>query len=423
MTEIKSPRLGEGYRKITHSSGLEVLLCPMEGFRSAYALFATKYGSIDTIFKTGKDADFVTVPEGIAHFLEHKLFESEDGDAFSRYAKTGASANAYTSFDRTAYLFSCTDKFDESIEILLDFVTHPYFTQQTVEKEQGIIGQEINMYLDDPEWRVFFNMLAGMYHNNPMRIDIAGTVESIAKIDADLLYRCYNTFYNLHNMVLVVAGNFEPQVVLDACDRILKTAPAFEVESIVPEEPESVFKPLVEQKLPVALPLFNIGFKHRPMSEGEAFLKSATHDILMDILIGEASPLYRRLYDQGLINATFSSGAEYGRGHAYSLFSGESREPEKVHEAIVEEIARLQREGFAPGDFESCKKSAYGRFIGMFGGVTAMARRLLSSHFAGKDAYDILEAVANVTPEELQQHLVDEFDSEKCTVSIVRSGE
>ncbi|WP_312640611.1 EF-P 5-aminopentanol modification-associated protein YfmH, partial [Hydrogenoanaerobacterium sp.] len=223
-TVISSERLGENYVKIKHSSGLTMLLCPKPQFSSAYALFGAEIGSIDTTFKTSKDNDFVTVPAGIAHYLEHKLFESEDGDAFERYAKTGASANAYTSFDKTAYLFSCADNFKESIEILLDFVTHPYFTEETVRKEQGIIGQEIKMYDDNPDWRVLFNLLGALYVNNPVRVDIAGTVESIAEIDADLLYRCYNTFYNLNNMVLVVAGNFEIDTVLEAADRILKPA-------------------------------------------------------------------------------------------------------------------------------------------------------------------------------------------------------
>ena len=220
-TVIKSARLGQEMVKIKHPSGLTMLLCPMPGYSTAYATFTANVGSVDTGFKTQGDVAVVDVPEGIAHFLEHKMFENEDGDAFAKYAKTGASANAYTSFDKTAYLFACTDRFEESLEILLDFVRRPYFTKESVQKEQGIIGQEIRMYDDDGEWRVQFNLLQALYHNHPVRIDIAGTVESIAEIDDQLLYRCYRTFYNLNNMVLCVAGNFDIDAVLRVADRVI----------------------------------------------------------------------------------------------------------------------------------------------------------------------------------------------------------
>ena len=209
IKEIKSDRVGDKYYEVEHSSGLKIFIYPKENNNSTYAVFGTKYGSVDVNFKTSDEKETNTVPAGIAHYLEHKLFESEDGDAFTRYAKTGASANAYTSFDKTCYLFSCTENVYESLEILLDFVQTPYFTEQTVQKEQGIIGQEIRMYDDDPQWRVMFNLLRAMYHNHPVRVDIAGTVESIAEITPELLYKCYHTFYNLNNMVLCVAGNVD----------------------------------------------------------------------------------------------------------------------------------------------------------------------------------------------------------------------
>ena len=226
---VVNERTGEKYYYIKHPSGLSIYVMEMEGYNTAYALFGTKYGSINTTFKTKKDADYVTVPEGIAHFLEHKLFENEDCDVFELYAKTGASGNAYTSFNKTAYLFSCTSNFKESLSILLDFVQKPYFTQATVDKEQGIIGQEIKMCEDNPYRAVLFNLLKAVYYKHPIRIDIAGTVESIAKIDADLLYRCYNTFYNLHNMVLSVAGNCKVDDVLEVADKLLKPCEDFEL--------------------------------------------------------------------------------------------------------------------------------------------------------------------------------------------------
>ena len=230
ITEIKSEIAGDSYYKVEHPSGLTIFVYPKEGYTSSYAIFGTRYGSINTKFSVNC-GDIITVPDGIAHYLEHKLFESEEGDAFVRYAKTGANANAYTSFEKTCYLFSCTDKFDESLEILLDFVQDPYFTAQTVAKEQGIIGQEIKMYDDSPDWRVMFNMLEGMYHNHPVKIDIAGTVETIAEITAEKLYEVYNVFYNLNNMILCVAGNVTVDGVLKVADKMLKPCEKKEIKN------------------------------------------------------------------------------------------------------------------------------------------------------------------------------------------------
>ena len=248
-------------RIIKHKSGWTICLYPMPDYSTTYAIFGTKYGSVDTTFKTKNDDNYVTVPEGIAHYLEHKLFENDECDAFELYSKTGASANAFTSFDCTAYLFTCTQKFAENLRILLNLVQEPYFTDENVEKERGIITQEIKMYLDDPGTRVFYNCLGGIYHNNPAKIDIAGTVESIQKIDKELLYRCYNTFYNLNNMVLSIAGNFDPDEALSICDELLKTNEDPQIYVIVPDEPYEVKEKRVIQKLACAIPMFQIGFK------------------------------------------------------------------------------------------------------------------------------------------------------------------
>ncbi|RPF48314.1 putative Zn-dependent peptidase [Hydrogenoanaerobacterium saccharovorans] len=422
-TVISSDRLNERYVKIKHKSGLTMLLCPKPQFSSAYALFGAEIGSIDTTFKTGQDKDFVTVPAGIAHYLEHKLFESEDGDAFERYAKTGASANAFTSFDKTAYLFSCADNFKESIEILLDFVTHPYFTEETVRKEQGIIGQEIKMYDDNPDWRVLFNLLGALYVNNPVRVDIAGTVESIAEIDADLLYRCYNTFYNLNNMVLVVAGNFEIDTVLEVADRILKPAQDVSIEAKVPDEPRTVNQPRVEMKLPVAMPMFNIGFKEITGSKRENAMNQVLDEILIEILAGEASPLYRRMYDSALINSTFGSEVFAGRDYIATLFSGESRDPDKVYDEICTEIERVQREGIDPAAFDRCRKAIYGRYIRMLNNVEGVASALMQSHFCEFNVYELIDLIADCTLNQLTKRLNDNFSREHSAISIIHPAE
>ncbi|MBR7061003.1 MAG: insulinase family protein, partial [Eubacterium sp.] len=249
IKEIKSEILEEKYFEINHPSGLKIFVMPKENYSSAYAVFGTNYGSIDTRFKRSDSEEWTEVPEGIAHFLEHKLFESEELGAFERYAKTGASANAYTSFDKTCYLFQCSDNFKESLEILLDFVQNPYFTAQTVEKEQGIIAQEIRMYLDEPGWMSMFNLLKCFYHKHPVKIDIAGTVDSIAQITDKLLYSCYNTFYNLHNMALAVVGNVDVESVVEVCTKFLKKSENLSIEKSFEDEPRKIVCNYVEHNL------------------------------------------------------------------------------------------------------------------------------------------------------------------------------
>ncbi len=419
---INSARLNENYIKIDHPSGLTILLCPMEGFSSSYALFATKYGSIDTSFKLEGDEDYVNVPEGIAHFLEHKLFESDKGDAFTRFSKTGASANAYTSFDKTAYLFSCSDNFDQSLEILLDFVTSPYFTQETVEKEQGIIGQEIKMYQDNPDWRVFFNLLTALYQNHPVHIDIAGTVDSIAKIDAELLYRCYNTFYNLNNMVLSLAGGFDPDKALEIADRILQKADTKKLYTKTVDEPKEVRQPYIHQCLPVAVPLFQIGFKGQ-VPQGETTLVDQIADeLLVDILTGETGDFYKKLYDSGVINSTFSYEVFTARDYSSIIFAGESREPKKVYELIKEEISRVQAIGVSPEDFNRTKQAVYGKYIGMYSRPDSIATVMMQSHFMGCGLYQVLETAANITLEDVNRRL-GEISVANSALSVVSTSE
>ena len=348
---IESPVLGERVLRVDHPSGLTILMCPMAGYTTTYAMFSAKVGSIDTTFKTQREEDFVEVPAGIAHFLEHKMFECEDGDAFAKYAKTGASANAFTSFDRTAYLFSCAGNFQESLEILLDFVSRPYFTPETVQKEQGIIGQEIRMYDDDPGWRSLFNLLQALYHVNPVRLDIAGTTDSIAEITDQLLYRCYHTFYSLGNMVLTVAGNFRPEDVLEAADKILKKGEDIRIQWRKAQEPREVAQSYVEQPLSVSTPLFQLGFKGTAGDSLQNLKRQIADEILLEILCGESSTLYRQLYDSGLINGTFEYEVLAGRDYLCCMYGGESRDPKKVRDAICGEVRRLMAEGIDPEAF------------------------------------------------------------------------
>ena len=417
IEEIVSNELSEKYYKTTHKSGLDIYVFPKEGYRSTYAIFGTKYGSVNRCFSVD-GGEKVTVPDGIAHYLEHKLFESEDGDAFARYAKTGANANAYTSFSKTCYLFSCSDNFEDSLRILLDFVTSPYFTPQTVQKEQGIIGQEIKMYDDSPDWRVMFNMLEAMYEKHPVKIDIAGTVESISHITAELLYQCYNTFYNLGNMALCVAGNADMETVLKIADEVLKEQKPKKVESFFEPESEGVSKDYVEQEFPVAVPLFNLGFKEngsKKLSDEEA----ALNEIVMTMLFSSTGKLYTRLLDAGLINSSFCYEFSEGPGYAVSILSGESREPEKVAKMIKDYIEKVKRDGFEEEDFEIAKKTVYGDLIGSFNSPSFIGNALMDCALFGGNLFNYANAVANADMDGAKKRLDNMLMTDRSVLSVI----
>ncbi len=419
LQKISGGSVGDFYYTGAHPSGLRVFLYPKEKSSTTYAIFSTKYGSIDSCFQRSDEPAPETVPEGIAHYLEHKLFESEDGDAFQRYAETGASANAYTSFENTSYLFSCTDRLYDSLEILLDFVQSPYFTEETVRKEQGIIGQEIKMYDDDPQWRVMFNYLRAMYHAHPIRQDIAGTVESIAQITPDHLYRCYRTFYNLHNMAFVLAGSFDVDRVCQLLDRMLKPCDPVTVRRVFPDESASVARPRVEEALSVALPLFQFGYKLPGTApRGEKDLAAA--EVLLEVLASEASPLFRRLLDSGLVNeSSFASEFFEGEGYATLMFGGESNDPEAVAAAITEELLRLRQEGIDPAAFERSRRSLYGQNLAALNSTASIANAILSLTFKGRELFSYIHALAGITVADVEQFLAG-LPLEQQVLSIVK---
>lgn len=420
---IKNDILDEGYYSIDHKSGLKIYVYPKEDYASAYAVFGTKYGSIDTRFKRSDKADFTEIPAGTAHFLEHKLFESEELDAFQRYAKTGASANAYTSFDRTCYLFSCTGNFKENFRILLDFVRHPYFTEETVRKEQGIIGQEIDMYKDSPEWESLFNMLDAMYVNHPVKIDIAGTKQSISEITADMLFSCYGTFYNLSNMALAVAGNITVDDVLEIADEILEADEDVTVERAFLDEPEEIVKNYVEEYLPVATPMFAFGYKEKLDSPERTTEEEIAMSIVLDILAGQMSQFYKELLDEGLINNTFST--EYFNGHNYAapIFSGESTDPVALAERIKERVASLKKSGISEKEFEIVRKKQYGKTVRAFSDIDTLANGLIVSHFENDELFSEFEIIKNMKLSFVNEMLLKSFDEEKAVLSVVRQEE
>ncbi len=417
---IKNDILDEGYYSVDHKSGLKIFVYPKEEYTSTYAVFGTKYGSIDTRFKRSDRDDFIEIPAGTAHFLEHKLFESEELDAFQRYAKTGASANAYTSFDRTCYLFSCTGYFKENFEILLDFVRHPYFTEETVKKEQGIIGQEIDMYKDSAEWECLFNLLGAMYHNHPVKIDIAGTKESISKITANMLFGCYDTFYNLSNMALAVAGNVSLDEVLEIADRLIEPQEKVTVERTFRDEPEEIRENYVEAHLPVATPVFCLGYKEKHSTPERTLKEEIAKNIILDVLAGQISPLFKELLDEGLVNNSFST--EYFNGHNYAaiLFSGESADPKKVALKINEKVRGLKNTLISKDDFETVRKKQFGKTVRAFSDIDTVANGLLVSHFENEELFSEFKIIREITLEYVNNILAESFAEDRAVLSVIK---
>lgn len=412
----------EEYFYMKHPLGLGIYVYPKKGYSSSYAILGTNFGSINNKFKIKGQKSFTVVPNGIAHYLEHKLFASPQGDAFELFSKTGASANAYTSFEKTAYLFSCTNNFEKSLSILLDFVQSPYFTPENVEKERGIIGQEIKMYEDSPEWKVFINLLDALYVNHPVKYDIAGSIESIAKITPELLYTCYNSFYNLHNMALCVVGNLEPDKTFEMIDKQLKYCKPQEVERFFEIEPKNVAKPFIEQKFDIASSMFNLGFKeNKKPNEVASTTELAYTDILMQYISSKASPMYNDLLKNELIN-TSSFFNEYleGPGYASVIFSGESQKPEKAAELIREHMNALHKNGLDEKAFERAKRAVYGQNIAMFNSISSIAGVLLDFDFAGREIFEYIETLSNADINTANQMLSQKLLSENSSLSVVK---
>ena len=419
INEIKDELLDEKCYHIVHPTGLNIYVMPKPGYSGTYAVFGTNYGSIDTKI-LNKNGEVEDIPEGTAHFLEHKLFESEDLDAFARYAKTGANASAYTSFDTTCYLFSCTGDFAASLKILLDFVQSPYFTEQTVSKEQGIIGQEITMYKDVADWEVLFNLLRALYHSHPVRIDIAGTVESIAQISAQTLYDCYNNFYNLNNMVLAIAGNVNIDEIISICDEMLKPCDEFRFERKPHDEPEEIVQNYIEEKLSVAAPIFSFGYKETYGLPKRSLKQRIATSILLEMIAGTTSQLYNSLLEQELINTSFGFEQFTGFGYAATFFSGESKNPEEVTRQINAYIAKVRKEGIDSEEFEQTRRKLYGRAVMSFNDIDEVANDLVGAHFDGTGVFDDIETYRTITADDIREVLDSTMREEYAALSVIR---
>ena len=404
-------------------NGLTVMIVPKKGIQKKYIIWGTNYGSNDSEFIVPGEKEITKVPDGVAHYLEHKLFEQENGtNSLDVLSALGVNANAYTTNNHTAYLYECTDKFYEALDEFMDYVQHPYFTDENVEKEKGIIGQEIMMYDDYPEWKVYMNAMNAMYHKNPIKIDTAGTIESIAPIDKEILYKCYNTFYNPSNMAMVICGDFEPEKILEEVKkRLISKKANGEIKRIYPEEPESIVQQKVEQKMEVNTPLYVIGIKDKETEQEEQVKKHIAIEILLNILFGQSSDLYKKLYNDGVIYSSPMLEYEFAKGYAHVIITGQSKNPEIVYNEFINEVKVLKEKGIKESDFTRIKKMIYGSYIKEYDGPQDIARMFLADYFKGINSFEYLEQADSVNLDYAKQVLDEVFNEGKMVLSVVKN--
>ncbi|MEF2965145.1 pitrilysin family protein [Paenibacillus sp. M1] len=425
MEAITYDAVKETIYRETMDNGLQVYVLPKPGFRKIYATFATKFGSVDNHFRVqGQEEN--SVPDGVAHFLEHKMFEEPEGDIFAKFAAQGASANAFTSFDQTVYLFSATENIKENLETLINFVQHPYFTDQNVEKEKGIIGQEIGMYRDNPDWRVYFGLIEAMYKVHPVHIDIAGTVESIGTITKETLYTCYNAFYHPSNMLLFVVGGVNAEEVFQLVrDNQAKKEypPQGAIDRLFDEEPLTVNESRRESKLPVSLPKLLFGFKETKLgfTGKELLRRDLATKLALDLLLGSSTKLYQKLYDEDLISDSFSHEYNSNPKYAFSAVGGDTKDPERLMKTITEEIKKVCDSGFREEDFERARKKKIGGYLRMLNSPENIAHEFTRYRFRGGDLFEVLPIYESLTLDEVNARLREHIDWEQLAVSLVVS--
>ena len=403
-------------------NGLTVMCIPKKKVQKKFIIWGTHYGSNDSKFIVPEETGVTEVPKGVAHFLEHKMFEQENGkNSLDVLTSLGVNANAYTTNDHTAYLYECTDKFYEALDEFMDYVQHPFFTDENVEKEKGIIGQEIRMYDDYPEWKVYLNALEAMYHSHPVKLDITGTIETIANIDKDILYKCYNTFYNPGNMCMVICGDFEPEIIMEEIkNRLIDKPNNGEIKRIYELEEDSIVKEKVEANMDVSIPLFTIGIKETKYNSKEKVKRHIAIEILLNLLIGESSRLYDELYKKGIIFSMPSIDYEFSDGYAHVLISGTSTEPDEVFKEIKNEIKNFKENGINQNDFERIKKLIYGEYVKEYNDVSDIARMFLSDFMKGINSFDYLEEIETINIKYLDQVLNDLFNEKQMVLSVVK---
>lgn len=420
MDKRSYPALRETVWQDVLPNGLSIYVDVRPGYGKQFAFFATRYGGMNLRFR-GEDGEWVDTPQGVAHFLEHKMFDTEDGSALQRMAAQGVDPNAYTTPSMTGYLFEGVEGFEDNLRTLLTFVSKPWFTPESVAKEQGIIGQEIRMCEDDPNHEVFYQLMEILYAHHPVRIRVAGTVESIAEITADTLYRCHRAFYRPGNMVLCAAGDIDPRRVAAIAEEVLGQERSTAADTDWGRaEPERAVRRYAERAMPVSIPLFELGFKGKPAPRGEGLRQELVGNLVCDVLFSSSAPLYSRLYGEGLINSSFDSSYDALPGCACLIAGGESREPKRVLDEVLKEAARLAREGIDPALWDRLKRAAYGGMVRRLNSLDDTCYELAQAHFDGEDYLAFPQLFQSIERSDAEALLREWCVEDKAALSVVR---
>ncbi len=418
MKDTYYERIGETVYRETLPNGLMVCVVPKPGFARSYAFFATRYGGMDVRFQL--NGNWLDTPAGIAHYLEHKMFDTKEGNALQELAKNGAEPNAFTSNAMTGYYFDSTEHFEENLKILLSFVSVPYFTDESVEKEQGIIGQEIRMIEDNPDWQIYTRLMQALYQRSTGRISVAGSVESIREITAQTLYDCHKAFYTPSNMILTVVGDVDPVHVTDLARRVLPREGGPAVPRDYGDEPEAVGQKETSVKMEVSMPQFLTGYKCVPTGDGEPYLRLALlGDMACDILLGESSPLYLRLYREGWINGSFGGAFELMPGMAYLYAGGDSNRPKEVAEEIQKEADRLGAEGVDPALYRQIRRASLGENLRGLNSFENIAVSLSEGYFHGYDPFRFPEVFDTIDLEDVTAFIRENITRERAALSLI----
>ncbi len=402
-------------------NGLTVIIVPKENTNKKYAIIGTHFGSIDNEFIIPGEEKNTKIPDGVAHFLEHKMFEQENGkNSLDVLSNLGVDANAYTTNDYTAYLIEGTNNFEEAFKELMNYVQHPYFTDENVKKEQGIIAQEINMYQDDPGTQVYMGALKCMYNNNPINIDIAGSVESISNINKEILYNCYNTFYNPSNMCLVLCGNFEPESTIKMVEEnLIEKEQQGEIKRIYPEEKPEIKEKEAENTMNISQPIFVIGIKENADKVASA-KKILTVEILLEILLGKSSELYKKLYENKDLIILPDFEYEFSQEYSHIIISGQAKYPKKILSEIQKQIEKYENEGINEEEFERIKKKMYGEYVMQYNDVDIIARNVLADYFKGIQPFEFIEEFKTLNLEYANKIFKEVIKKENMVISIVK---
>ena len=419
MKLIESLRVKEKAYIEKLENGLTVIIIPKN---KKYIIWGTNFGSIDNHFIMPNTNEEVYIPDGVAHFLEHKMFEQSNGtNSLDTLMALGIDANAYTTNDHTAYLFECTDKFYEGLDELMDYVQNPYFTDENVEKEKGIIGQEIRMYDDDPGWQLYMQILDCLYKKNEIKIDIAGTVESISKITPDVLQKCYDTFYHPSNMVMVICGDFVPEEILEEVKKRLKPKQnQGEIKRIYELEENGINKKYNEKVMEVSMPLFAVGYKDEQVHNESIVRKHIAIEILLNLIIGKSSELYKELYETGIIMEEPDKSFEFSKQYAHAIISGQTKDPKIVAKKIKETVQNYKENGIPDEEFERIKKKIYGEYVMEYNQISNIARMFLADYMKKINSFDYLEEYKLVTREYAQQILKETFKDENMAGAVIK---